>query len=301
MKLRLIFLALVLSVQGYAQISGAGQLGCSGATTTGTVVTSATSNNTDLAVFSNTSAYGMLVQLNQTTTVTAGAITFQVSNDGGTNYITAPLVLNVATGAALTNPYTLVASTNQAFLVVLAGAANFKVRLTTGMTGSGSITPFITPICSSSNLALDSSGNLKVNVNVALPAGTNLVGEAVGVATATITDSALGCYLVSAASTNSTNCKASAGNLYGLFMVNTTATVYYLRLYNSSSAPTCSSATGFIETIPVPASTTGAGIVLPLPVPIGYSTGISFCFTGGSSSTDNTNAATGVFGAVLYK
>jgi hypothetical protein len=110
-----------------------------------------------------------------------------------------------------------------------------------------------------------------------------------------------GCYLISAASTNSTNCKASAGNLYGIRMINTTATLYYLRLYNASSAPTCSSATGFIESIPVPASTSGAGFTWTPTYPINYGTGIGFCFTGGSSSTDNTNAATGVFGAIQYK
>jgi hypothetical protein len=110
-----------------------------------------------------------------------------------------------------------------------------------------------------------------------------------------------GCYLISAASTNATNCKNAAGNLYGIRVVNTTATLYYLRLYNASAAPTCSSATGFIESIPIPASTTGAGIVWTPTYPINYGTGIGFCFTGGSSSTDNTSAATGVFGVVQYK
>jgi hypothetical protein len=115
------------------------------------------------------------------------------------------------------------------------------------------------------------------------------------------TQATVGCYLVSAASTNSTSCKGSAGNLYGIRVVNTTGTLYYLRLYNTAAAPTCSSATGFIESIPIPASATGAGIVWAPTYPINYSTGIGYCFTGGSSSTDNTNAATGVFGAIQYK
>jgi hypothetical protein len=119
--------------------------------------------------------------------------------------------------------------------------------------------------------------------------------------TATTTDAASGCYLQSAASTNATSCKASAGNFYGVRAVNTTATLYYLRLYNLSTSPTCSSATGFIESIPIPASTTGAGIMAVLPIPIGYGTGIAFCFTGGGSSTDNTNAATGVYVTLYYK
>lgn len=114
-------------------------------------------------------------------------------------------------------------------------------------------------------------------------------------------NAALRCVLVSAASNNATNCKGSAGNVYGFRFVNTTGTIYYLRMYNSSSSPTCSSATGFIESIPIPASTGGAGLVAIEPMGEGYSTGIGFCLTGGSSSTDNTNAATGVFGTVLYQ
>lgn len=105
----------------------------------------------------------------------------------------------------------------------------------------------------------------------------------------------------SAASTNATNVKASAGKLCGGTIINTTATVYYLRLYNLASAPTCSSATGFVATFPVPASTAGAGTVLNLgPWGASFTTGIGFCLTGGGGSTDNTNAATGVYVNLVY-
>ena len=106
------------------------------------------------------------------------------------------------------------------------------------------------------------------------------------------------CYITSAASTNSTNCKASAGQLYNLTLVNTTATTYYLRLYNLSSAPTCSSATGFIATIPVLAT---GGVSQAKHVGQAFGTGIGFCLTGGGSSTDNSNAATGVYITLEYK
>lgn len=144
-------------------------------------------------------------------------------------------------------------------------------------------------------IANDSTGVIGLN------AGSNLVGQVNPTATSTTTNSALTYYLTSAASTNSTNVKASAGNIYLIRAINTTATLYYLRMYNASSAPTCSSATNFIETIPIPASTTGAGVVSPIVVGQGYTTGISFCLTGGGSSTDNTNAATGVYLTILYK
>jgi hypothetical protein len=125
-----------------------------------------------------------------------------------------------------------------------------------------------------------------------------------GEATADTTNSARDCVILSTASTNATNCKNAAGNEYGFDLYNTTTTVYYLRIYNLSTAPTCSSATGFIRSIPVvPASASGGvgSTISNFTVPLGFSTGISFCITGGSSSTDNTNAAVGIFGTIRYK
>jgi hypothetical protein len=138
-----------------------------------------------------------------------------------------------------------------------------------------------------------------------LHAVTDPTSETNVVTTATTTDSALGCYVGTGtgttASTNSAFCKASSGNFYGVRAVNTTSTLAYLRLYNATSAPTCSSATNFIESIPVPASATGAGFQFVSPIPIGYSTGIAYCVTGGGANTDNTNAPAGVYITLYYK
>jgi hypothetical protein len=117
-------------------------------------------------------------------------------------------------------------------------------------------------------------------------------------ASAVTTNGTNTCYHPATASTNAINCKASAGNVYMIRAINTTATAYYLRMYNSSGTPTCSSATGFVETIPVLAT---GGQVSPIAVGQSYATGIGFCITGGAASTDNTNAAVGVFVTVLYK
>lgn len=117
-----------------------------------------------------------------------------------------------------------------------------------------------------------------------------------------LSDSAASTYfLTSAASTNATSVKASPGQVYSIAAVNTTATLYYLRMYNLATAPTCSSATGFVNTFPIPASTTGAGLVVPINVGAGFTTGVAFCLTGGGSSTDNTNAATGVYLTAYYR
>jgi hypothetical protein len=92
-------------------------------------------------------AQALLVQLDQTTTLTGGAVTFQGTYDG-TNWVTIPVaqVLNPQTFAQLTNPYTFVASTNQPFLIVLQGFQQIRANLTTVITGTGSVTPYWTAI-----------------------------------------------------------------------------------------------------------------------------------------------------------
>lgn len=146
----------------------------------------------------------------------------------------------------------------------------------------------------SGNVISSTANALDINIKSGNPTSITL--------TPGTTNGASTCVVQSAASTNATNCKGAAGLLYGVEVINTTSTIYYLRLYNLSSAPTCSSATGFIRTIPVPhGSGAGAGIANFYTVGETYGTGIGFCLTGGGSSTDNTNAATGVYITLHYK
>lgn len=146
------------------------------------------------------------------------------------------------------------------------------------------------------------SDNTAFPVNATLGAETTkIIGEVIPVATATTTDTTATCYLTSAATANSTNCKASAGNVYGIYIINTTSTNYFLRMYNSASAPTCSSATGFVEAIPALGAAANGGGISRMQVAQAFATGVGFCLTGGGSSTDNTSAATGVYVTILYK
>jgi hypothetical protein len=108
------------------------------------------------------------------------------------------------------------------------------------------------------------------------------------------------CFVSSAASTNATACKASAGNVYGIYLVNTTTTNYFLKMYNTTSA-TCSSATGYVETVPALGAAANGGGISRAQSPQAYSTGISFCLTAVGTSTDTTNAATGVYITILYQ
>jgi hypothetical protein len=108
--------------------------------------------------------------------------------------------------------------------------------------------------------------------------------------------------VVSAASTNSTSVATAPARLMSMHLINTTATIYYIRLYNLASAPTCSSGTGHVVPLPIPANTAAAGFSFNFgPTGLAFSTGIGYCITAGSAATDNTNAATGVFGILSWK
>lgn len=114
----------------------------------------------------------------------------------------------------------------------------------------------------------------------------SLVAEATGGATPN--------YYISTASNNSTNIKASAGQVYSITVVNVTAALKYIRLYNTSSAPTCTSGTGVVFYSPIPGSTTNpVPLTFSMAVGRSFSTGIGFCITGGSGVTDNTSTAAG--------
>lgn len=105
---------------------------------------------------------------------------------------------------------------------------------------------------------------------------------------------ATGGHALSAATNNSTLVTTGNGAIWDFQAVNTTATLYYVRFYDTAVAPTCSSPTGVIANFPVPASTTGNGIAPSFPKGKIYSTGLGFCITAGSADNDNTSAATGV-------
>lgn len=98
--------------------------------------------------------------------------------------------------------------------------------------------------------------------------------------------------LISAASTNATSIKASAGTLGFLVVLNTNASVRYLKLYNKSSAPTVGTDTPVIV-IPIPGDAAGGGVAVPIPTQgIAFSSGIAFALTTGSADSD-----TGAVGA----
>jgi len=97
---------------------------------------------------------------------------------------------------------------------------------------------------------------------------------------------------IAAASNNATNVKSSAGSIGYILAVNVTGTVVFLKLYNKASAPAPATDSALlVATIPIPASTSGAGVALPVPAGIAFSTGIGFAITANIATTDNTSVA----------
>jgi hypothetical protein len=167
-----------------AQISGAGQLGCNAAPITGTAATSATSNNTVLATVNPVISPQIIVTLDQTSTITGGVVTFQ-GDYGDGNFVNVPVaqVLAPSTGLPLTNPYTLVASTNQPFLILMNGFVRFQVKLTTAITGSATVTPFTVMLCYNPSSVALGQATMAASVPVALASNQSNL-PVVGVGTA---------------------------------------------------------------------------------------------------------------------
>jgi hypothetical protein len=111
--------------------------------------TSATALNATQTIFSPGDAgfEAIAVQLTQTTTLSAGAVTFEVSFDNS-NWITIPADAvhdpTSTTWATVPLPYTVQASTNKLFVLHTKGWQALRVKLSTQITGSGSVTPNVT-------------------------------------------------------------------------------------------------------------------------------------------------------------
>ncbi len=94
--------------------------------------------------------------------------------------------------------------------------------------------------------------------------------------------------LISAASTNATSVKASAGTLYSINAYNNGATAAYLKLFNLAVAPTVGTSVA-VMTIMLPAAS-GSNITLPA-TGVAFGTGISFSITGVGTTADTTAVA----------
>ncbi len=230
----------------------------------------------------------------------SGSWSVQCSLDGTTFDTDNVLALLSVNGT--TTVYTVTDEIGVWDITNAAGCKSIRVAATAGF-ASTNTTIYISASQSgggaSSGTVVVASGTLDANViNVPAVTVANLGPSA------SASYAATECLAVTTASTNATACADATANLYDFYAINTTATAAYLRFYNLAAAPTCSSATGFIKSVPIPAySAAGVfgGIVVPNVIPVNYTTGIGFCVTAGGTSTDNSNAVAGIYISLKYK
>jgi hypothetical protein len=134
---KLLCILLLLGSFGWAQQAvralGSGAVGAADA-----AWTSATGGNTAVTLISNSSAFNtIMVTLVQGTTITGGVVTFEQSIDNST--WTPVQGVTIGTTTLMGPTYTLVASTNVSFLLPV-NAPYFRIRLSTVITGSGTVT-----------------------------------------------------------------------------------------------------------------------------------------------------------------
>lgn len=119
-----------------------------------------------------------------------------------------------------------------------------------------------------------------------------LCGQA-GVATSLSAVNAGGCTpakLISAATTNATSVKPSAGQLYWVYVTNTNAAIRWLKFYNKASAPTVGTDVPVLV-LGIPGNTAGAGGTVSITIGIQFTTGIAFATTTGVADADSAAVA----------
>jgi len=100
-----------------------------------------------------------------------------------------------------------------------------------------------------------------------------------------------------AATTNATNVKASAGQVYGWCLTNAAAALRYVRLFNLATAPTVGTSTP-TQTIILAAN--GGEVCQSFDFGIVYATGIAFDITGANGDSDATAVTANDVSGALY-
>lgn len=163
-----------------------------------------------------------------------------------------------------------------------------RLKLSHTATSGGTLPTRAVLICGSDGvnarfLKTDSGGAIQVDIE-SIAAGAAAIGD-VGVIPRT-TGGYTTFHLVSAATTNATNIKASAGQLFGWYIYNSNAAARKLALHNTSGTPTAGAGIFFSLVIP-PSS--GANVFSA--TGIAFSSGIGITTVTGLADSDATGVA----------
>lgn len=110
-------------------------------------------------------------------------------------------------------------------------------------------------------------------------------------------------HLISAATDNATLVAAGPHVVYTITAVNTTTTLYYLKLYDIGTTPTCGTSS-VAQTFPIPfgASNSGGGITINIPTSgLAFNSGVGLCIVSGIADNSDGSAATGIAVDVAYQ
>lgn len=213
-----------------------------------------------------------------------GTLVVQVSNDNINWTTVAQGVYNLATGA-----YTGSITAPGVYNVNINSFA--YARITCSAFTSGAPVIFLKA----------GSATSEVIVTGALPAGSNLIGGAALAASAT--GGAPGttqAKILTAATTNATSLKASAGKLFIAMLSNNATTARYVHLYNKASAPTVGTDSPAF-TITLPPNTIAQPFVFDHDIGLAFTTGIAYSITAAAGDLDATvTAANDVTGVIGY-
>jgi hypothetical protein len=145
----------------------------------------------------------------------------------------------------------------------------------------------VRPLGSQAPLPVSQVGTATVTfTQPALVAGSALFGDVAQQYRGSATGAASGTHLVSAATTNPTVVKASAGRLLGYVLANNAATMVYVKFHNQTTTPTAG--TGVVRSVGIPA---GRTITFSLEGGIAFSTGIGLTTVTGAADANNTAVA----------
>lgn len=220
----------------------------------------------------------------QTVGVFTGVLSIQACLDG-VHWITvggATALTNLNTAAQTA---TIASALQSIFQMDISGFPQVRVTALAAVTGSVIVTLIGTD--TTGLVALDAP--VTIGTLPALPAGAALIGQV----TPNTTVSSIS--LVTAASTNATSSKTTAGSLYELTISNPTSTAAYVKLYNKASAPTVGTDVP-VMTIAIPATAAGVGEKSFNFGALGkrFATGIALAVTGAAIATDTSVAVAGV-------
>lgn len=210
----------------------------------------------------------------QVTGTYTGALSVQVQLDA-TNWVTLSGATSLTNAASAAQSATIASAAVGVWQLDVAGFMGVRVTALAAVTGTAVVTL----------QSAAESGVLGIDTPIVLAAGSNTIGT---VTANQPTPSAIS--LTSAASTNATSSKATAGSLFEISADNFTAAAKYLKLYNKASAPTVGTDVPVL-TVPIPANsfvslqfgTNGKR----------FTTGIAFALTGAQAVSDTTALAAG--------